>query len=121
MKLSLTTSSSAAAGSSKNDRSPTVAAGTLPPAALTRASTRPQRSSTVARAQLELSGVEHVCLEDDRALAEALRKRVEAIAPPCEEADARARRGEASRDRAAENARRTGHDGDPVVETEQLR
>src|SRR5258707_1007199 len=71
--------------------------------------------------QLELSGVEHVCLEDDRGLAEAKRQRVEAIAPSREEADACARCGEALRDRAAENTRRTGHHDDPVFETEQLR
>src|SRR5258707_550798 len=71
--------------------------------------------------QLGRGGGEHVCLGDDRGLAEAKRQRVEAIAPSREEADACARCGEALRDRAAENTRRTGHHDDPVFETEQLR
>ena len=120
-KLSLTTSSSAAGGSSKNDRSPTVAAGTLPPAALT-SDVDPAEAVEHGRAgALELGCVEHVGLEHDRGFAEAARQRFERLAPSREEADPSARCGEAARDRAAERARRTGHDGDLVLETEELR
>src|SRR5687767_5860804 len=50
-RLRSKTSLNASSGSPKKEASsPTVAAGTLPPAALTRTSTRPQRSSTASRA-----------------------------------------------------------------------
>ena len=69
---------------------------------------------------LELRGVEHVGLEDGGACAEALRELFERLAPAREEADLRARRGEAARDRSAEHARRARHDRDPAVEAEQV-
>ena len=53
---------------------------------------------------LELGGVEHVGLEGDGGLAKAPRELFEGLTPPCEEADPCARRGEALRDCATENA-----------------
>jgi len=86
-KLRLTTSSIAIVGSSKKDRSPAVAAATLPPAALTSTSTRPQRRAPFARARSSWLDIEHVGLDGDRRVTEALCELVEPFAPPCEEAD----------------------------------
>src|SRR5436190_21724528 len=53
---------------------------------------------------IELRHVEHVRLEGHRLIAEALSEVVERLAPSGKEADPRARRGEAARDRSAEDA-----------------
>jgi hypothetical protein len=70
---------------------------------------------------LELSCVEHVGFECERGFAEPPSELLERPAPPREQAELCACRGEAACDRTAENARRPGHHCDLALETEQLR
>jgi len=74
----------------------------------------------LARA-LELGQIEHIRFENECRSAELLCECVEACAPSGEQAHLGPSRSEATRNRAAENARGAGDHGDSALETEQLR
>ena len=114
-RFSRMTSSNAPIGTSKILRLSLRAAGTLPPAALIRMSTRPHARTTSSQPPLTGGFVNDVGDDRHRRRRRALESRrpfLAASRPPADDGDLRAGGGQTRRQDTAEHAVAAGHDGD---------